>query len=68
MHSEDLGDIVSEDIGVVQEFLKQETDAEPITYKLEKKEFVVQPKYTYKYNKTVHELLLELMKADSETH
>ena len=62
----DFGDIVSEDIEVVNAYLKLELESEPITYAIGKKEFVVTPKYREDSTNTVNAVLLKLMKNDSE--
>lgn len=61
-------DIVSEDIEVVNECLKMEFEQEAVTYKLGKKEFVVQPIYKEETGKPIHESLLNLMQKDNENH
>ena len=51
-------DIIFEDI----------TEVKTITYKLDKKEFIVQPMYKINRDKTINDMLLSLMIKDSDNY
>ena len=47
---------------------RSEQTSEPITYKVDKMTFIVTPVYREGDGKTIHELLIDLMRSNSETH
>ena len=51
-----------------QRFDPPEQTAETVTYNVDKMTFIVTPVYREGSGKTIHDLLLNLMKKDSENH